>query len=129
MKTLFSLRLTRPSFYDKIEFQVEAIRIINVIKIIRFKEIFFCDNIRNIFFTQSIGCSFDRLTVHANTSAILSYCGNEPFSVESTGKIMIIELSTTFWSSRVRFLCELQAVEEIDQNDGCRCGWKNSVYI
>ncbi|XP_028045765.1 venom serine protease 34 isoform X2 [Monomorium pharaonis] len=41
---------------------------------------------------------------------------------------MTIELSTSFWSSGVKFLCELQAIDEIE-NDNCRCGWKKSTKI
>ncbi|XP_032688479.1 venom serine protease 34-like [Odontomachus brunneus] len=73
-------------------------------------------------------CSFDRLTVRVNNSAVLSYCGNDTFSVESTGKFMIVELSTTFWSSGVKFLCELQAVED-EQDPDCKCGWKKPTKI
>lgn len=39
---------------------------------------------------------------------------------------MTIELSTTFWSSGVKFLCELQTIEEASY-DNCSCGWKNPV--
>ncbi|XP_072756479.1 venom serine protease 34 isoform X2 [Anoplolepis gracilipes] len=73
-------------------------------------------------------CAFDSLTVHVNKSVANSYCGNETFSVESTGKVMTIELSTTFWSSGVKFLCELQTIEE-PEDDDCRCGWKNPTKI
>jgi len=41
---------------------------------------------------------------------------------------MAIELSTTFWSLGVKFLCELQMIEEEPGDDrSCRCGWKNPV--
>ncbi|XP_018378020.1 PREDICTED: venom serine protease 34-like [Trachymyrmex cornetzi] len=75
-------------------------------------------------------CTLDRLTVYVNNSASQSYCGNEPFSIESTGRFMTIELSTSFWSSGVKFLCELQAINETDDNDdSCRCGWKKTTKI
>ncbi|XP_011064618.1 PREDICTED: venom serine protease 34-like [Acromyrmex echinatior] len=74
-------------------------------------------------------CTLDRLTVYVNDSASQSYCGNEPFSIESTGRFMTIELSTSFWSSGVKFLCELQAINETDDNDSCRCGWKKPTKI
>ncbi|XP_039305379.1 venom serine protease 34 [Solenopsis invicta] len=73
-------------------------------------------------------CALDKLTVYVNDSASQSYCGNETFSIESTGEFMTIELSTSFWSSGVKFLCELQAVDEIE-NDNCRCGWKKPTKI
>lgn len=79
-----------------------------------------------IFFLQNFRCAIDKLTVYVNDSASQSYCGNETFSVESTGEFMTIELSTSFWSSGVKFLCELQAIDEIE-NDNCRCGWKKPV--
>ncbi|XP_029159495.1 venom serine protease 34-like [Nylanderia fulva] len=73
-------------------------------------------------------CAIDNLTVHVNKSTANSYCGNETFSVESTGKVMIIEMSTAFWSSGAKFLCELQAIEEAE-DDNCKCGWKNPTKI
>ncbi|EFN78606.1 venom serine protease 34 [Harpegnathos saltator] len=42
---------------------------------------------------------------------------------------MTVELSTTFWSSGVKFLCELQAVEADEQDSDCRCGWKKPTKI
>ncbi|XP_020282728.1 venom serine protease 34-like [Pseudomyrmex gracilis] len=78
---------------------------------------------------RSVNCVFDRLTVYVNNSAALSYCGNEIFAVESTGKIMTVQLSTSFWSSGVKLLCELQAVEEAEKTDDCRCGWKKPTKI
>ncbi|XP_014475331.1 PREDICTED: venom serine protease 34-like [Dinoponera quadriceps] len=77
---------------------------------------------------QSPSCIFERLTIHVNKSVALSYCGSDPFSIESTGKFMTIELSTSFWSSGVKFLCELQAVED-DQDLSCKCGWKKPTKI
>lgn len=42
---------------------------------------------------------------------------------------MTIELSTTFWSLGVKFLCGLQTIEEEPEDDrNCRCGWKNPVH-
>ncbi|XP_011692172.1 PREDICTED: venom serine protease 34-like isoform X2 [Wasmannia auropunctata] len=73
-------------------------------------------------------CALDRLTVYVNDSVSRSYCGNETFSVESTGKFMTIELSTSFWSSGIKFLCELQAIDELEI-DNCRCGWKKPTKI
>ncbi|XP_025073849.1 venom serine protease 34-like [Pogonomyrmex barbatus] len=43
-------------------------------------------------------------------------------------KVMTIELSTTFWSVDIKFLCELQAIDDVDNND-CRCGWKKPTKI
>ncbi|KAL6441135.1 hypothetical protein ACFW04_003452 [Cataglyphis niger] len=77
---------------------------------------------------QNFNCAFDKLTVHVNKSVSHSYCGNETFSIESTGKVMTIELSTTFWTSGVKFLCGLQKIEE-PEHDNCRCGWKNPTKI
>ncbi|XP_025269824.1 venom serine protease 34 [Camponotus floridanus] len=75
-------------------------------------------------------CALDKLTVYVNQSTAHSYCGNKTFSVESTGKSMAIELSTTFWSLGVKFLCELQTIEEEPWDDrNCRCGWKNPTKI
>ncbi|XP_018398771.1 PREDICTED: venom serine protease 34-like [Cyphomyrmex costatus] len=75
-------------------------------------------------------CTLDRLTVYVNDSLTRYYCGNEPFSIESTGTFMTIELSTPFWSSGVKFLCELQTIEEIVNNDDCcKCGWKKPTKI
>nr|XP_012221822.1 PREDICTED: venom serine protease 34-like isoform X1 [Linepithema humile] len=73
-------------------------------------------------------CAHDRLNVYVNDSVAFSYCGNQTFSVISTGKVMTIELLTSFWSSGVQFLCELQAEEEIAKDD-CRCGWKKPTKI
>ncbi|XP_024867062.1 venom serine protease 34-like [Temnothorax curvispinosus] len=74
-------------------------------------------------------CALDKLTVYVNESVSYSFCGNETFSVESTGEFMTIELSTAFWSSGVKFLCELQAIDDDIENDNCRCGWKNPTKI
>lgn len=79
-----------------------------------------------MFFSQNFRCALDKLTVYVNDSVSNSYCGNKTFSVESTGKLMTIELSTLFWSSGVKFLCELQAIDEIE-NSNCKCGWKKPV--
>jgi len=78
-----------------------------------------------IFFPQNFRCALDKLTVYVNDSVSQSYCGNKTFSIESTGKFMTIELSTSFWSTRVKFLCELQAIDDTENN--CRCGWKKPV--
>lgn len=75
---------------------------------------------------QNNNCAQNKLIVYVNNSMAFSYCGNEKFSVTSTGKVMIIELLTSFWSMGVTFLCELQAEEEIVKDD-CRCGWKKPV--
>ncbi|XP_011879072.1 PREDICTED: venom serine protease 34-like [Vollenhovia emeryi] len=76
----------------------------------------------------NLRCALDKLTVYVNDSVSYSYCGNETFSVESTGELMTIELSISLWSSGVKFLCELQALDEIG-NDDCRCGWKKPTKI
>lgn len=78
-----------------------------------------------------VNCAFDSLTVQINKSTAFSYCGNDTFSVESTGRTMTIVLSTTFWSPGVKFLCELQAIEEeeTDKDYNCRCGWKKPTKI
>ncbi|KYN08136.1 Venom serine protease 34 [Cyphomyrmex costatus] len=79
---------------------------------------------------RNFKCTLDRLTVYVNDSLTRYYCGNEPFSIESTGTFMTIELSTPFWSSGVKFLCELQTIEEIVNNDDCcKCGWKKPTKI
>lgn len=98
-----------------------------LIKIRELFEIFLAGIFSHLeYFSQSKGCSFDRLAVHLNKSATVFYCGNDTFSVESSGKSMTIELSTAFWSSGFKFLCELQAVED-EQDPDCRCGWKKPV--
>ncbi|XP_026824502.1 venom serine protease 34 isoform X1 [Ooceraea biroi] len=76
-----------------------------------------------------VKCAFDSLTVKVDESVAFSYCGNDTFSVESTGKTMTIVLSTAFWSSGVKFLCELQALEEVEKDYNCRCGWKKPTKI
>ncbi|XP_018055406.1 PREDICTED: venom serine protease 34-like [Atta colombica] len=85
-----------------------------------------CDNF-NI--PWNFRCILNRLTVYVNDSASQSYCGNKSFSIESTGRFITIELSTSFWSSGIKFLCELQAIDETDDNDFCRCGWKKPTKI
>lgn len=76
---------------------------------------------------QHVNCAFDRLIVQVNESTAISHCGNDTFSVESTGKTMTIVLSTAFWSSGTKFLCELQAIGEAEKDHSCRCGWKKPV--
>ncbi|KAL0124272.1 hypothetical protein PUN28_006255 [Cardiocondyla obscurior] len=73
-------------------------------------------------------CALDKLTVYVNDSVYYSYCGNETFSIESTGEFMTVELSTSFWSSGVKFLCELQAIDDTS-DENCRCGWKKPTKI
>jgi len=58
---------------------------------------------------------------------VFSYCGNDTFSIESTERTMTIVLSTAFWSSGIKFLCKLQAIEEEEKDYNCRCGWKKPV--
>ncbi|NP_001155079.1 serine protease homolog 42 isoform 2 precursor [Nasonia vitripennis] len=74
----------------------------------------------------SPNCEADTFNVYTDpVSGPRRYCGSGDFSRDSTGKEMIITLTSANNSRGGTFRCFFEAIEE----EECRCGWKKPTKI
>ncbi|XP_076297371.1 venom serine protease 34 [Lasioglossum baleicum] len=77
----------------------------------------------------SLNCLEDQLVVEVSSSAKHRYCGEGTFSIESGGPTMSVQFQSSIWSPGGKFLCSVTALKPPQDNENCRCGWKNPSRI